>query len=68
MPSLRDVARAAGIFPAAVLDLRKRLERGESPVPDRPAANATRKGASSNGAEAGPESAGALQGHGKVVI
>jgi hypothetical protein len=33
--SLRDVARAAGISPATVLDVRKRLERGESPVPER---------------------------------
>jgi ParB-like chromosome segregation protein Spo0J len=30
--SLRDVARAAGISPATVLDVRKRLQRGESPV------------------------------------
>jgi ParB-like chromosome segregation protein Spo0J len=37
--SLRDVARAAGISPATVLDVRKRLERGESPVPSRPAAS-----------------------------
>ena len=37
--SLRDVARAAGISPATVLDVRKRLERGESPVPEKPAAN-----------------------------
>jgi ParB-like chromosome segregation protein Spo0J len=36
--SLRDVARAAGISPATVLDVRKRLERGESPVPGKPAA------------------------------
>jgi len=36
--SLRHVARAAGISPATVLDVRKRLERGESPVPRRPAA------------------------------
>ena len=35
--SLRDVARAAGISPATVLDVRKRLERGESPVPGSPA-------------------------------
>ncbi len=33
--SLRDVARVAGISPATVLDVRKRLERGESPVPER---------------------------------
>jgi hypothetical protein len=31
--SLRDIARGAGISPATVLDVRKRLERGESPVP-----------------------------------
>jgi hypothetical protein len=31
--TLRDVARAAGISPATVLDVRKRLQRGESPVP-----------------------------------
>jgi ParB-like chromosome segregation protein Spo0J len=36
--SLRDVARAAGISPATVLDVRKRLERGEPPVPVKPAA------------------------------
>jgi ParB-like chromosome segregation protein Spo0J len=37
--SLRDIARAAGISPATVLDVRKRLERGEPPVPGKPAAN-----------------------------
>lgn len=31
--SLRNVARAAGISPATALDVRKRLERGEPPVP-----------------------------------
>lgn len=39
--SLRDVARAVGISPATVLDVRKRLERGESPVPERPAGGAS---------------------------
>jgi ParB-like chromosome segregation protein Spo0J len=34
--SLRDVARCAGISPATVLDVRKRLERGEIPVPEKP--------------------------------
>lgn len=34
--SLRDVAKAAGISPATVLDVRKRVERGEPPVPVRP--------------------------------
>jgi ParB-like chromosome segregation protein Spo0J len=36
--SLRDVARAAGISPTTALDVRKRLERGESPVPEKPSA------------------------------
>ena len=49
--SLRDVARLAGISPATVLDVRKRLERGESPVPERPAASTARKPASGGGAE-----------------
>lgn len=35
--SLRDVARAAGISPATVLDVRKRLERGATPAPCKPA-------------------------------
>jgi ParB-like chromosome segregation protein Spo0J len=47
--SLRDVARAAGISPATVLDVRKRLERGESPIPEKPAANAARKDGLGNG-------------------
>jgi ParB-like chromosome segregation protein Spo0J len=37
--SLRNVARAAGLSPATVLDVRKRLKRGESPVPRRQAAS-----------------------------
>jgi ParB-like chromosome segregation protein Spo0J len=57
--SLRDVARAAGISPATVLDVRKRLERGDSPVPDRPAAAAARKGGDGNGANSGPGGDGA---------
>ncbi|SRR5712691_3318839 len=60
--SLRDVARVAGISPATVLDVRKRLERGESPVPKKPVANAARKGASGNGAEADTQSDGASVG------
>jgi ParB-like chromosome segregation protein Spo0J len=35
--SLRDIARAAGISPATVLDVRNRLSRGEPPAPPRPA-------------------------------
>jgi ParB-like chromosome segregation protein Spo0J len=57
--SLRDVARAVGISPATVLDVRKRLERGESPVPEKPGANAARTGTSGNGAEADTQSNGA---------
>lgn len=38
--SLREVARAAGISPATVRDVRDRLVRGEDPVPGRP----TRRG------------------------
>lgn len=44
--SLRDVARAVGISPATVLDVRKRLERGEPVAPEkRPASDKTRSGA-----------------------
>lgn len=35
--SLRDVAKIAGISPATVLDVRKRIRRGEPPVPTRDA-------------------------------
>jgi ParB-like chromosome segregation protein Spo0J len=57
--SLRDVARAAGISPATVLDVRKRLERGESPVPGKSAANAARKESGGNGTEAHADTDGA---------
>ncbi|MCS7477010.1 streptomycin biosynthesis protein [Umezawaea endophytica] len=33
--SLRDIARAAGIAPSTVLDVRNRISRGEDPVPAR---------------------------------
>ncbi|MGH3167490.1 MAG: ParB N-terminal domain-containing protein, partial [Trebonia sp.] len=56
--SLRDVARVAGISPATVLDVRKRLERGESPVPEKAAANAARAGAARGGAVARPAGGG----------
>ena len=44
--SLRDVARAAGISPATVLDVRKRIERGDPPTPGKPdaAGNAVASG------------------------
>jgi ParB-like chromosome segregation protein Spo0J len=57
--SLRDVARAAGVSPATVLDVRKRLERGEPPVPEKPAATGVRKSAGGNGAEADTDGDGA---------
>jgi len=47
--SLRDVARECGISPATVLDVRKRLERGESPVPAK--ANAAARAAAGTSAE-----------------
>lgn len=56
--SLRDVARCAGISPATVLDVRKRLERGEVSAPMKPKA-AHDVAASSHDAEsasAGPYS------------
>ncbi len=37
--SLREVARAAGISPATVRDVRARIQRGEDPVPERRAAS-----------------------------
>jgi hypothetical protein len=46
--SVRDVARVTGIAPATVLDVRKRLERGEPPVPGKHTAN----GRAASGAEA----------------
>lgn len=56
--SLRDVARAAGISPATVLDVRKRLERGDSPVPEKSAA--ARNGAVNHAeADAGGDGASA---------
>jgi ParB-like chromosome segregation protein Spo0J len=51
--SLRDVARLAGISPATVLDVRKRLERGESPVPEK-SAGAARATADATGHVASP--------------
>jgi ParB-like chromosome segregation protein Spo0J len=47
--SLRDVARATGISPATVLDVRKRLERGDPPAPRKPDAT---KGAVASGNDA----------------
>jgi hypothetical protein len=49
--SLRDVARAVGIAPATVLDVRKRLQRGESPVPERKNGGAPLDAPSADGAD-----------------
>jgi len=51
--SLRDVAQAAGISPATALDVRKRMERGESPVPQKPKGRTARAGAAMTGAGGG---------------
>ncbi len=58
--SLRDVARAAGISPATVLDVRNRLSRGEPPAPQKPgtAGSNAASGGRANGA-AGNEGASA---------
>jgi ParB-like chromosome segregation protein Spo0J len=59
--SLRDVARATGIAPATVLDVRKRLERGEPPVPGKqPANSGTASGAKAN-ADGNETSAAAMR-------
>lgn len=55
--SLRDVARAAGISPATVLDVRKRLERGEPPVTEKTLVSAARRGAAGERASARTEDA-----------
>jgi ParB-like chromosome segregation protein Spo0J len=61
--SLRDVARAAGISPATVLDVRKRLERGDPPAPGKPGAarNAVASGDDAVGLARGPGSRTASQ-------
>jgi hypothetical protein len=50
--SLREVARGAGISPTTVRDVRDRLGRGESPVPDKPTASAVRTSAAGGNATA----------------
>jgi Homeodomain-like domain/ParB-like nuclease domain len=56
--SLRDVARVAGISPATVLDVRKRLERGDPPALGKPdaARNAVTSGGEALGLTPGPGS------------
>jgi hypothetical protein len=52
--SLRDVAHAAGISPATVLDVRKRLARGESAVPGKRPVDGTGNGAESDADDESP--------------
>jgi hypothetical protein len=40
--SLRDIARSAGVSPATALDVRKRIQRGDEPVPQSPRRGPTR--------------------------
>lgn len=56
--SLRDVARSAGISPATVLDVRKRLALGQPPVPERSVGNAARRGG--DGGEAAADTSEAV--------
>jgi ParB-like chromosome segregation protein Spo0J len=57
--SLRDVARAAGISPATALDVRKRLERGEPPAPQKASpGHAGQASAAGTSTTAGDEVAG----------
>jgi hypothetical protein len=58
LASLREVARAAGVSPATVADVRKRLARGEEPVPTRRDAGAEVAG--STGA-AGPQASAVVR-------
>jgi ParB-like chromosome segregation protein Spo0J len=59
--SLRDVARAAGISAATVLDVRKRLERGEPAVPMRRHANGSQVRAARATADGDESRATAIQ-------
>lgn len=56
--SLRDVAREAGISPATVLDVRRRLERGDSPVPERSGAGCSAAAAPEPESDAPPPASG----------
>jgi ParB-like chromosome segregation protein Spo0J len=64
--SLRDVARAAGISPATVLDVRRRLARGESPAPQKLAA--ARESAVDDGGAGGGGAAHAVGNGGLVSV
>jgi transposase-like protein len=56
--SLREVARLAGVSPATVQDVRRRLESGEEPVPARRGVRRARAAAAAEpGAAAGAETA-----------
>jgi ParB-like chromosome segregation protein Spo0J len=60
--TLREVARASGISAATVLDVRRRLERGESPVPMK-----LTPGYSSSGTGGSAQTADAQPGYGAVA-
>lgn len=65
--SLRQVARMAGVSPATALDVRRRLERGEEPVPNHSDSSASEadgpRGSSAGRQQAvpGPRSAATLE-------
>jgi hypothetical protein len=59
--SLRDVARVTGIAAATVLDVRKRLERGEPPVPGKHPANGRPAGGAEANADDDETSAAAVR-------
>jgi ParB-like chromosome segregation protein Spo0J len=61
--SLRQVARVAGISPTTVRDVRKRLEHGESPVPEKPTTNAP----TTNAADSDVVAASSPDSHGRTA-
>ena len=61
--SLREVARRVGISPNTVRDVRKRLERGESPVPGKPTASAV----PANAADGEPTTTGSPDSIGRIA-
>lgn len=63
--SLRDVARAAGISPATAFDVRKRLDSGESPVPEKAPGRTDRAGDASTYMNSHDEPAGHDAGTGR---
>ncbi|MCW6008139.1 ParB/RepB/Spo0J family partition protein [Micromonospora sp. CPCC 205371] len=60
--SLREVAREAGVSPSTVRDVRRRIERGDDPVPDSRRRNAAKEAETNGGMPEGPGLASMLQG------